>query len=137
MKDSEIFIEMYQDLLELANESEEDRLYKETNSVKAPEWMKSAARRGIKLREKQPPSNRCCTATGMTRANQIVEGKPLSLSTIKRMKSFAARHGGSTNFNDKESKGVQALLIWGVPASKSGVERVIKWCDAQINKLSK
>ena len=65
MKDFEIYLEIHQDLLEAANETDGDRLYKEGQSVKAPEWMKAAVRRGRKIRDNQPPSNKCCKPTGL------------------------------------------------------------------------
>ena len=133
MKDFEIYIEIYQDMLEIVNASP---MFKESQGVKAPEWMKSAVRKGQKIRDNQPSSNKCCEQTGLTRAGQILNGDNLSLSTIKRMKSFAARHGAG-DLSNKESKRNQSLLIWGCPASKAGVDRFIGWCDAQINKLEK
>jgi hypothetical protein len=103
-------------------------------SVIAPKWMADNARRGLELRASQPPSNRGGTAVGLARARQLVNGEPLSLSTVKRMKSFIARHGGSEKSNDpRESKQRQALLLWGV--DYDDIDRGIEWCDRSINKM--
>jgi hypothetical protein len=103
-------------------------------SVIAPKWMAANAKRGLELRASQPPSNRGGTAVGLARARQLVNGEPLSLSTVKRMKSFIARHGGSQKSNDpKESKQRQALLLWGV--DYDDIDRGIEWCDRSINKM--
>lgn len=133
-----MYLEILGDLIDIANMDDDEILFAENNSVKAPEWMKAAVRRGKKIREKQPKSNQCCTRAGLARASQIENGDNLSKSTIKRMKSFASRHSGQANgFNDPESKNAQSLLIWGVPYSKSGVDKFIAWCDAQLNKMEK
>ena len=129
------------DLLELALEgdsgaTEHVYMFGESKTVTAPEWMKAAARKGMKIRDKQPKSNKCCTPTGLARANQIIDGKPMSLSTIKRLKSFVARHAGQMKGDiDPNSKQAQGLMLWGSPATKAGAERTIKWADAQIKKL--
>ena len=136
-----MYLEILGDLIDIANltEEEEEAMFNETNTVKPPEWMKAAVRRGKKIRDKQPESNQCCTRTGLARANQIENGDNLSKSTIKRMKSFFSRHSGQTSFKDKGegTKREQAINLWGAPYSKEGVDKAIKWCDAQINKLEK
>jgi hypothetical protein len=105
-------------------------------AVIAPKWMADNARQGLKLRASQPPSNRGGTSVGLARARQLANGEPLSLSTVKRMKSFIARHGGSNKSSDPaESKQRQALLLWGV--DYSDIDRGIAWCDRSIEQMSK
>lgn len=134
-EDAVDLMEMFLDSLEIANERVDVKF---TEGVKAPSYMKAAAKRGLVLREKQTPSNRCCTPTGIARARQLINDQSLSLSTIKRIKSFASRHGANLKADTpKDSKLVQSLLLWGIPASKSGVNKVVKWADTQINKLEK
>ena len=103
-----------------------------SESVKPLKYMQSAAERGLKIRDAQPDSNKCCTSTGLARANQLAKGENVSIDTVKRMKSFASRHASTTNWDDSESKGVQAMMLWGIP-SASKVESFIKWCDSKLN----
>ena len=49
----------------------------------------SNAKRGIELNEKN--GNKCATQTGKVRAQQLADGKAISLSTIKRMHSYLSR----------------------------------------------
>ncbi|BCV00159.1 MAG: hypothetical protein CM15mV33_090 [uncultured marine virus] len=62
------------------------------DGYKPTRGMVSAAKRGLELREAQSPSNRGGTAVGLARARDIVNGKNLSLSSVKRMYSFFSRH---------------------------------------------
>lgn len=111
------------------------RLFSEKDTA-IPQWMKNAVKKGMKIREEATPSNKCCTDVGLARANQILSDDNLSLSTLKRMKSFSARHGSTVDWRSlgKDSKKAQALLLWGVPASKSGLEKFNKWVNREIAK---
>jgi len=110
--------------------------FSESKTVTPPKWMQENAKRGLRIREEQPASNRCCTRVGLARANTLAKGGKLSLSTVNRMKSFAARHGANLKTNtEPNSKLAQGLLLWGISPTKSGVKRVIDWCDRQINKM--
>lgn len=134
MKDSDIILEIFQDFIEIATETEEDRMFAEAKNITAPEWMKDAVKKGKKIRDKQTDSNKCCTKVGLTRASQIENGDNLSLKTIKRMSSFFARHGAG-DLSNKESKKNQAILLWGAEPTKEGVKKAINWCNNAINKL--
>lgn len=108
--------------------------FSESYSVIPPEYMVNAAKKGIKLRDKQPNSNKCCTPTGTTRANQLANKENLSISTVKRIKSFASRHGANIDGMEKDSKQMQALLMWGIPGNRAGIDKVIAWADREIQK---
>ena len=99
-------------------------------SYKPTAAMAAAARRGLKMRESQTPSNRGGTSVGLARARQLVNRTPLSLSTVKRMFSFFSRHEvdkQSKSWKEGNSKGETAWLLWGGNAgyswSRSIVER--------------
>ena len=133
-------LDLYLDAIELVlerGETDEDNYRFSEFVVKPPNYMVSAAKRGLDLREKQTDSNKCCTPTGIARARQLSNKENLTISTIKRIKSFAARHSDGLASAEEDSKKVQALLMWGVPATASGVEKVIKWCDRQIARYEK
>ena len=117
---------------------------KKKDSYPVPGFMRSAAKTGLKVREKQTPSNKCCTPTGLARARDFASGKNVSLSTVKRVKSFASRHGGTFKAkHEKDSKYWQALMLWGIPYSsnasqaKKNIDRVVKWADRIIESSKK
>lgn len=97
----------------------------------APIEVAMEARLGLKIRSEQTPSNRACTAVGVRRAVQLAYQQPLSLDTLKRMKSYFARHevdkkGKNWGVN---SKGYQAWLMWGGDSGRD-------WCISVLEILN-
>lgn len=95
--------------------------------------MADAAKRGLNMREKQPPSNRGGTSVGLARARQLINRENLSPDTVKRMYSFFSRHEvdkQSESWKKGNSKGEQAWLLWGGDPgfswSKRKVEQIKK-----------
>ena len=136
-QESDLILDSFEQLIDLANEEEKTdlRLFKE--ATKAPNWMANNARKGLKIRESLPKSKQCCTQTGLIRANQLEKQENLSLETLKRMKSFAARHGAKLTKEDEsgKTKRGQAMLIWGIKPTKAGLDRFNSWLDREINKI--
>lgn len=95
--------------------------------------MASAARRGLRLREK---FGRGGTDVGVRRAHQLADRRELSEADVKSMHSFFARHAV-----DKETKshawdsdtdpsaGFIAWLLWGGDAGKAWADRKAKSVD--------
>ena len=86
-----------------------------------PEGVRSAARRGLKLRAE---FNRGGTAVGVARARDLSNGKSLPLKTVNRMVSYFARHevdkkGKDWGNSSNPSAGYIAWLLWGGDAGKS------------------
>ena len=74
--------------------------------------VKSNAKRGIELNEKN--NNKCATQTGKVRAQQLANGEPISVETIKRMYSYLSR--AETFYDNAESQddcGNISYLLWG------------------------
>tara|TARA_R100000664_G_C2643658_1_gene67487 strand:- start:53 stop:367 length:315 start_codon:yes stop_codon:yes gene_type:complete len=100
----------------------------------APKYMADAARRALEARENAPASRRAGTLVGLARANQLVNGDNLSLSTLIRMRSYLIRarqnyrDAKSKGLNENNSKAIQAYLMWGGP-------RALPWVSDQIQKL--
>ena len=93
--------------------------------------MKAAARRALKWKE-QGKATGAGTAVGWGRASDIVAGRGMSLSTVKRMYSFFSRHevdkkGKDFYNNSNPSNGRIMWDAWGGDAgfswSRSIVER--------------
>lgn len=102
-------------------------------SYNPPDSVQAAARRGLKLRAEQPPSNRGGTAVGLARARDLANGRQVSVSTLRRMSSFFARHevdkGGEGWGVD--SKGYQAWLLWGGDAGRAWANRILKTIEGE------
>lgn len=114
------------------------------NSFKPPEYMVKAAEVGLKVRDEQSDSNKCCTPTGLARARDLSNGSKVSLETVKRIKSFVSRHGSNYKASyDKESKWWQGMMVWGVPYSddpktaRENMDKVIQWADQIIQSQNK
>ena len=54
-----------------------------------PAGVKNNAKKGIELNEKI--GNKCATPVGKVRAQQLANGRPISVETIKRMHSYLSR----------------------------------------------
>ena len=75
-------------------------------STRPPSAAARAAQRALDIRAKQAPSNRAGTPVGIARAGQFANRERMSISTIKRIVSFFARH-------EKSSGSAQAWGLWG------------------------
>ena len=94
----------------------------------APQGVRANARRGLELRKK---FGRGGTEVGIARARDIANGSALSLSTIKRMNSFFARHevdkkGKDWNNTANPSNGKIAWLLWGGDSGWSWAKKIIR-----------
>lgn len=100
--------------------------YKNIN-FKPPASLAKQAKRGLELRDKQPSSNKCCTATGLARARQLINRQELSPSTVERMKSFFERHEVDKQGEGwgEDSKGYQAWLVWGGDAGYTWAKKIV------------
>ena len=80
-----------------------------------PDGVRGNAKRGIELNEKV--NNKCATQVGKVRAQQLADGKPISLETIKRMYSYLSRAETYYDPNDTKSCGTISYLLWGGKAA--------------------
>jgi len=98
-----------------------------------PKAVAEAAKLGLKLRSEVPPSKRGGTSVGLARARQLANRQKISDKTVKRMKSYFARHSvdkKAKGFRKGEkgypSKGLQAWLLWGGDAGNNWVRALSK-----------
>jgi hypothetical protein len=103
---------------------------KKSDSFKPTRGMIAEAKRGLEWRKEH---NRGGTQVGVSRARDIVNGKALSYKTVKRMKSFFARHevdkqgkGFDKGEDGYPSAGRIAWALWGGDAGKSWSEAIVK-----------
>ena len=74
--------------------------------------VRNNAKKGIELNEKY--GNKCATPVGKVRAQQLAQGKPISVETIKRMHSYLSR--AETYYDNSDSQedcGYISFLLWG------------------------
>ena len=91
-----------------------------------PKSVSNNAKRGIELNEKF--NNRCATQVGKVRAQQLAQGKPVTVETIKRMFSYLSRAEVYYDKGDTESCGYISYLLWGGKSAKS-------WAESKLNSL--
>ena len=69
------------------------------------------AKKGIELNEKN--GNKCATQVGKVRAQQLANGEPISVETIKRMYSYLSRAETYYDETDTSACGTISYLLWG------------------------
>ena len=84
------------------------------------------AKRGIELNEKN--NNKCATQVGKVRAQQLANGEPISVETIKRMYSYLSRAEAYYDESDMNACGTISFLLWG---GKSG----LSWSRNKLREL--
>jgi HK97 family phage major capsid protein len=104
-------------------------------SYKPTEGMIAEANRGLEWRRE---FGRGGTSVGIARARDISNGKSLPLATVKRMKSFFARHevdkkaeGFRPGEKGYPSNGRIAWALWGGDAGKSWSEKIVNSAEKQ------
>jgi hypothetical protein len=99
--------------------------------IPTAEIAKNAAE-ALKVRETKPDSMKGMTPVGLARARDLMNRRPLSEETVRRMKAYFDRHEidkqGSTW--DEKGKGWQAWQGWGGDAGRAWANRIVN----QLNK---
>ena len=105
------------------------------DSYKPTSGMVEEANRGLEWRKE---FGRGGTSVGIARARDISNGKSLPLATVKRMKSFFARHevdkkaeGFRPGEKGYPSNGRIAWAMWGGDSGKSWSEKIVSSAEKQ------
>jgi hypothetical protein len=102
-----------------------------------PKLISENAQKVLNYIEKTGNPKGCMTQVGKVRAQQLAQGKPISIETVKRMKSYISRHKGdleaSKSYDD--GCGLLAMDAWGGIDALPWVERTI--ADYESGKMSK
>ena len=120
------------------------------DSYTVPAAVRSAAKRGLELRKKQPKSGKAGLDTreaakqgigsGVARARDLMSGS-VSKETIKRMHAYFSRHQGNYKLDagkkPHEDKGYVAGLLWGGEAGRSFAARMVKKFEREDSKKKK
>ena len=91
-----------------------------------PSGVKNNAKRGLELNEKV--NNKCATQVGKVRAQQLAQGKAISVETIKRMYSYLSRAETYYDAGDSKACGTISYLLWG---GKAG----LNWSRGKLREL--
>lgn len=94
-----------------------------------PDYMKEAAKRGIELNAKV--NNKCATQVGKVRAQQLANGEPISLDTIKRIHSYISRAMAYWDSTNDEGCSNISILLWGGPKAGEWAKRKIEQIEKQ------
>lgn len=101
--------------------------------------MARIARDVLDLRQTLAPSRRAGTPTGIARARDIANRRPMAAHTVYRMRSFFARHGASPGSaearRDKTSKAAQAWALWGGNPGRQWAQGIVKDIERQADRL--
>jgi len=89
-----------------------------------PKAARDAAERGIRLNEEV--GNKCATQVGKVRAQQLANGEPVTLMTVKRMYSYLSRAAEYYDPSDTKACGTISYLLWGGEPALRWAERIIK-----------
>lgn len=91
-----------------------------------PDGVKNNAKRGIELNEKA--NNKCATQVGKVRAQQLAQGKAITVDTIQRMFSYLSRAQEYYDEGDTQACGTISYLLWG---GKAG----LRWAGSKLKEL--
>lgn len=91
-----------------------------------PDAVSNNAKRGIELNEKV--NNKCATQVGKVRAQQLAQGKAVTVETIKRMFSYLSRAQEYYDEGNSEACGTISYLLWG---GKAG----LRWAGSKLREL--
>jgi len=94
-----------------------------------PNAVANNAKRALEWAEKNGWGS-CGTAVGKRRASQLASKSAITVSTIKRMRSFLARHAGDLKSSKSYSDGCGKLMYdaWGGKAA-------LRWAESKLKKL--
>jgi len=113
---------------------------------KPPKSVADAAARGLELRKKNKgkgglsaqQASKQGIGSGVSRAVSLKNRNNLSPSTVRRMKSFFARHEGNKKANKgvplAKDKGYISWLLWGGDAGQSWANKIVRQMDAADKK---
>ena len=128
-----------------SKEKAEERLrqiefFKEEETYKPPKGVREAAQRALEWIEAGLAGDGF-TSTGRTRAGQLARGESVSIDTLKRMKSFLARHKvdeQALGFNRGEkgfpSAGRVSWDAWGGDAGFAWAEAMVERYENRLEK---
>jgi hypothetical protein len=92
-----------------------------------PELVRENAKKVLDYIERTGNPNNCMTQVGKVRAQQLAQGKRISIETVKRMKAYISRHKKDLQVSKSydDGCGLLAMDAWGGVEALPWVERTI------------
>jgi hypothetical protein len=126
-------VEKADDMFEDDDDVEYDDDMSKAETFTPNEGMKAAARRALKWKEDGKATG-AGTPVGWGRASDIVAGRAMSLSTVRRMFSFFSRHEaaskGGKDFNNTSNPS-NGRIMWDAWGGNAG----FAWSRAIVNRM--
>lgn len=103
-----------------------------------PQGARENAKRALKVRSEQSPSNRGMTPVGIARARDLINGRPMSPDTIKRMVAYFTRHEVDKQGETwgEQGKGWQAWQGWGGDEGYTWAKKVLRQMESADEKVN-
>jgi capsid protein len=107
----------------------------ETNTYIPTVAIADNAKRALEIRDKKPASQRGMTSVGIARARDLMNRRPLSEETVRRMKAYFDRHESDKNGEtwDEQGKGWQAWNGWGGDEGYSWATQIVERLNKQTD----
>jgi capsid protein len=108
----------------------------ETNTYIPTVAIADNAKRALEVRDKKPASQRGMTSVGIARARDLMNRRPLSEETVRRMKAYFDRHESDKNGEtwDEQGKGWQAWMGWGGDEGYSWATQIVERLNKNADK---
>ena len=115
-----------------------------SKSFSVPQAVRNAAKRGLELRKKHKrggfdnkQAKQSGVGSGVQRASDLVSGS-VSYKTVKRMKSFFARHSAyKKHHDDRSSAAYISWQLWGGNAGERWANRIVREEEARREREKK
>ena len=108
----------------------------ETNTYIPTVAISNNAKRALDVREKKPSSQKGMTSVGIARARDLINRRPLSEETVRRMKAFFDRHEVDKQGEtwDEQGKGWQAWMGWGGDEGYTWATQIVERLNKNTDK---
>jgi len=96
-----------------------------------PKGGQEIARKALERRRKAPKSKKGGTAVGISRGRDLARGANISISSIRRMVSFFARHDTPAERRNRKEKISRASISWDLWGGDPGR----RWAESIVRRL--
>ena len=97
-----------------------------------PKNVQEVAKKALERRREAPKSKKGGTAVGISRGRDLARGANISMSSIRRMISFFARHDTPAERKNRKEKISRASISWDLWGGNPGR----RWAESIIRRLA-
>ena len=97
-----------------------------------PKSVQEVAKKALERRREAPKSKKGGTAVGISRGRDLARGTNISMSSIRRMISFFARHDTPAERKNRKEKISRASISWDLWGGNPGR----RWAESIIRRLA-